>query len=107
MAFPDAARAVQAQLAADRGAVAAQPLERCVYGRERAAGRLIEGEALGGRAQRARAALEEARARMRLEIAQQLADGRLRHAEIGGGRRHRAALDDADKSAEGGGDVHA
>ncbi len=44
---------------------------------------------------------------MGLEIAHELADGRLRHAKIGGGRRHRAALDDAEESAKGGGGVHA
>ncbi len=50
MALADAARAVQAQFAADGGVLAPQPFERGVYGRERAAGGLIEREALGRRA---------------------------------------------------------
>jgi hypothetical protein len=107
MALADAGRPMQAQASRQRAALAAQALERGVERGERPARRLIERAALRRRPHGARIALDEPRAGMGLEIAQQLADRGLRHAEIGRRRGHRAALDDADEGAERGGEVHA
>ncbi len=106
MALPDADGAVDVQIARDRAGAAADILDGGVDGRERAARCLVERAPLLAEPHRAGASLQETRAHLTFEVAQDLADGGLRDAEVAGSRGHGAALDDADEDPQGGDGVH-
>lgn len=98
---------MHAQQPFDRAHLVANALQRGIDGGKSASAGLIERLALHGGPDHAGRALQQARADMPLEIAQMLGDGGLRHGEIARRGGHRAALDSAQESPEGDGDIHA